>query len=75
MGDHGGGDYATDPKDKEGLTAVEPLVLIDLNLPETSLERVGARASVRFDHGYASIAVQLYRHFRQLFLRYFNPAN
>jgi putative peptide zinc metalloprotease protein len=75
MGDHGGGEYATDPIDKDGLTAVEPLVLIDLNLPETSLERVGARASVRFDHGYASIASQLYRHFRQLFLRYFNPAN
>jgi putative peptide zinc metalloprotease protein len=75
LGDHGGGDYATDPADKDGLTAVEPLVLIDLNLPETNLERVGARASVRFDHGYAPIAVQLYRHLRQLFLRYFNPAN
>ncbi len=75
MGDHGGGQYATDPTDKEGLTTVEPLVLIDLNLPDTSLERVGARASVRFDHGYASIAEQFYRHFRQLFLRYFNPSN
>lgn len=75
MGDDGGGEYATDPTDKEGLTAVEPLVIIDLNLPETSLERVGARAIVRFDHGYASIAEQIYRHFRQLFLRYFNPVS
>lgn len=75
MGDHGGGQYATDPADKEGLTTVEPIVLIDLNLPDTSLERVGARASVRFEHGYASITEQLYRHFRQLFLRYFNPSN
>lgn len=75
MGDHGGGKYATDPADKEGLTSVEPIVLIDLNLPNTSLERVGARASVRFEHGYATIAEQLYRHVRQLFLRYFNPSN
>ena len=74
MGDHGGGIYATDPSDKNGLTTIDPLVLIDLNLPTTALERVGTRAIVRFDHGREPIAGQLYRHSRQLFLRYFNPA-
>jgi putative peptide zinc metalloprotease protein len=73
LGDNGGGVYATDPSDKNGLTAVEPLVLIDLNIPNTALERVGARAFVRFDHAREPIASQLYRHARQLFLRYFNP--
>ncbi|MGZ8982717.1 MAG: PqqD family peptide modification chaperone [Methylotenera sp.] len=75
MGDRGGGRYVTDPADENGLTTVEPLVLIDLNLPATSLERVGARANVRFDHGFEPIAVQLYRHLRQLFLQHFNPAD
>jgi putative peptide zinc metalloprotease protein len=75
LGDHGGGIYATDPADQNGLTAIEPLVLIDLNLPTTALERVGARANVRFDHAKEPIASQVYRHLRQLFLRYFNPAD
>lgn len=75
LGDHGGGIYPTDPADQNGLTALEPLVLIDLNLPTTTLERVGARANVRFDHAHEPIATQVYRHFRQLFLRYFNPAD
>ncbi len=75
LGDHGGGIYATDPADRDGLTALEPLVLIDLNLPSTALERVGARANVRFDHTNEPIATQVYRHLRQLFLRYFNPAD
>ncbi len=74
MGDRGGGRYVTDPADEKGLTSVEPLVLIDLNLPSTALERVGGRANVRFDHGFEPIAMQVYRHLRQLFLRYFNPA-
>lgn len=73
LGDRGGGRYVTDPADEYGLTAVDPLVLIDLDLPSTVLERVGARAYVRFDHGAEPIAVQAYRHLRQLFLQYFSP--
>jgi len=44
-------------------------------LASTVLERVGARAYVRFDHGAEPIAVQGYRQLRQLFLQYFNPAD
>ena len=75
MGDRGGGRYVTDPADENGLTTTEPLVLIDLNLPSTALERVGARVNVRFDHGSEPIAMQVYRHLQQLFLRHFNPAD
>jgi putative peptide zinc metalloprotease protein len=75
LGDRGGGRYVTDAKDEKGLTSVEPLVLIDLNLPSTELERVGTRASVRFNHGTKPIAAQVYRQIQQLFLRYFNPTD
>lgn len=75
LGDRGGGRYVTDPADEHGLTSVEPLVLIDLNLPATVLERVGARAYVRFDHRAEPVAMQVYRYLRQLFLQYFNPAD
>ncbi len=75
LGDRGGGRYVTDASDEKGLTSVEPLVLIDLSLPTTELERVGARANVRFNHGSKPIAAQVYRQIQQLFLRYFNPTD
>ena len=75
LGDRGGGRYVTDSTDEKGLTSVEPLVLIDLDLPSTELERVGARANVRFNHGSKPIAAQVYRQIQQLFLRYFNPTD
>ena len=75
LGDRGGGKYATDPADADGVTTVDPIVLIDLKLPNTTFERAGTVASVRFNHGVAPAAQQLYRHYKQLFLRYFNPEN
>ena len=74
LGDQGGGPFATDPADREGLTSLEPLVLIDLLLPEQALQRVGGRVWVRFDHGAQPLAVQAYRRLRQLFLRNFSMA-
>jgi len=73
MGNLGGGIYVTDPSDKEGLTAIEPLVLIDINLPETELNRVGGRVNVRFNLGSEPIGMQMKRRLYQLFLLYFNP--
>lgn len=75
MGDKGGGHYVTDPTDSEGLTTVTPINVMDLRLSNTKLERVGTRAMVRFDLGKAPIATQLFRHTKQLFLRYFNPVS
>ena len=74
LGSQGGGPFMTDPSDGDGLTALEPLVLIDLLLPEHALKRVGGRAWVRFDHGSQPLAVQAYRRLRQLFLQNFNAA-
>ncbi len=74
LGDRNGGRYPTDPSDKDGLTATEPFVLVDLKLPSLVLERVGTRAIVRFNHGNEPIAQQVYRKLRQVFLRYFNAS-
>ena len=73
LGDRGGGPYVTDPADKDALHTLEPIVLIDLKLPAKTLERVGGRAWVRFDHGAEPLASQWYRRLRQLFLQHFNP--
>jgi putative peptide zinc metalloprotease protein len=74
LGDIGGGPHATDPADKEGLHAREPLVLVDLRLPATELQRVGGRAWVRFKHPAQPLASRWYRQVRQVFLQHFNPA-
>jgi len=74
LGDSAGGPHVTDPEDKKGLRLKQPVVLIDLTLPAQQLERVGARAWVRFDHQPLPLATQWYRAGRQLFLARFNPA-
>lgn len=73
LSDRGGGPHVTDPADKDGLRALEPVVLIDLKLPDTNLQRAGGRVWIRFDHGAEPLAGQWYRRFRQLFLQHFNP--
>ena len=74
LADHGGGPYATDPAEKDGLHSLQPVFLIDVTLPDRTLERVGGRAWVRFDHGSEPLAMQAYRRAAQLFLQHFNPA-
>jgi putative peptide zinc metalloprotease protein len=75
LGDRGGGALPTDPADKDGLRARDPVVLIDLALPARKLERIGARAWVRFDHGAQPLAGRWLRQVRQAFLQHFNPAS
>ena len=48
------------------------MFLIDLTLTGRTLERVGGRAWVRFDHGSEPLAMQAYRRAAQLFLQHFN---
>jgi putative peptide zinc metalloprotease protein len=74
LGMSGGGPYATDPTDQAGLRTQEPVVHIDLALPDRILDRVGSRVWIRFDHGLASLGEQSYRRMRQVFLQYFDPA-
>ena len=73
LGERSGGPHATDPADKDGLRTRQPIVLIDLKLPATRLERVGGTASVRFDHGAQPLAQRWYRQLRQVLLQHFNP--
>lgn len=74
LGDKGGGALATDPADTDGVKTQEPVVLVDVALPETALTRVGNRAWVRFDHGATPLAARWYRQARQVLLQHFNPA-
>ncbi|MGZ5143564.1 MAG: PqqD family peptide modification chaperone [Burkholderiales bacterium] len=74
LGDRGGGVLVTDPADKDGLRTREPVVVLDVKLPGTELERVGGRAWVRFDHGAQPLASRWYRQLRQVLLQHFNPA-
>jgi putative peptide zinc metalloprotease protein len=74
LGDQGGGPYVTDPNDKEGRRTLAPLFLIDLTLTGATIERVGGRAWVRFDHGFEPLAMQGFRRASQLFLKHFDPA-
>jgi putative peptide zinc metalloprotease protein len=69
-----GGPYTIDPTEKDGLHSLQPVVLVDLRLPDHTLARVGGRAWVRFEHGSEPLAAQLYRRVSQLFLRHFAPA-
>jgi len=73
LGIAGGGQIATDPTDQRGLTAVQKVFQVDLELPSRSdLVNLGGRAYVRFDHGWTPLAVQWYFEIRQLFLSRFN---
>ena len=68
LGDRGGGDVATDPADKDGLTAQEPFFLVDLLIPEASPRRIGGRVEARFDLGFEPVAARLWRWVQQMFL-------
>lgn len=73
LGDVAGGAIATDPNDKDGVTPRQPVVVMDIALPQAAGERFGARALVRFDHGTDSIASQALRGLQQLLLGHFSP--
>jgi putative peptide zinc metalloprotease protein len=73
LGTIGGGEIAVDPSDRQGLTAVQKVFQIDVELPSrTHLVNLGGHAYVRFDHGWAPLGVQWYLKLRQLFLSRFN---
>jgi len=68
LGDRGGGHIATDAEDPDGLTAAEPVLIIDLDVPAQTLARVGAPARVRMDLGSEPLLSQLWLRLRQVFL-------
>lgn len=72
LGREGGGEIAVDPSDKDGLTTLKSVFVLDVTLrDEPSAWRIGQRAYVKFDHGSQPLAEQWYRLGRQLFIRRF----
>ncbi|MGI9331636.1 MAG: efflux RND transporter periplasmic adaptor subunit [Gammaproteobacteria bacterium] len=84
LGTAGGGTVPVDPRDPDGLRALERIFELDLELeldgvPESMLTlgaggplRIGQRVYVRFDFGLEPLAWQWYRDLRQLFLKRFS---
>lgn len=73
LGSEGGGQIVIDPRDPKGVTAVQKVFQVDVEVPaESSRLNVGGRAYVRFDHGWEPLAVQWYFTIRQLFLSRFS---
>jgi putative peptide zinc metalloprotease protein len=69
----GGGIHGTDPRDPDGLRALQRLFQFDLELPEAVGElQVGTRVYVRFRHHSEPLASQWGRRLRQLFLSQFH---
>ncbi|MFK7855485.1 MAG: hypothetical protein AB8B79_15285 [Granulosicoccus sp.] len=72
LGTDGGGSIAVDPSDKQGLTPLKSVFVVDLALEDDpGAWRIGQRAYVKFDHGNEPLANQWFRLGRQLFLRHF----
>jgi len=73
LGSGGGGPFAVDPRDKQGVTALERVFQLELALPEEMRSPyLGARVFVRFNHGWEPVGLQAYRALRRLFLRRFD---
>ncbi|CAH0347790.1 biotin/lipoyl-binding protein [Aquabacterium sp. CECT 9606] len=69
-----GGDIQTDPEDEHHLNTVRPIVLMDVRLDHAArAERLGERAWVRFDQGWAPPVAQWWRWARQRADASFNP--
>lgn len=66
-----GGPVQTDPSDPDGLKPLRPVFVIELDVPDRGLARVGARAQVKLSLPAQSLAGQLVFRFRQLLLRQF----
>jgi putative peptide zinc metalloprotease protein len=73
LGSAGGGLFAVDPRDNQGVTALARVFQLELALPaEVRSHYLGARVFVRFDHGFEPVGFQIYRALRQLLLRQFD---
>jgi putative peptide zinc metalloprotease protein len=73
LGSAGGGPFAVDPRDNQGVTALTRVFQLELALPaELRSPYLGARVFVRFDHGFEPVGFQVYRALRQLLLRQFD---
>jgi putative peptide zinc metalloprotease protein len=73
LGSAGGGPFAVDPRDQQGVSTLARVFQLELALPPEVREAyLGARIFVRFDHGTEPVGFQVYRALRQLLLRQFD---
>jgi putative peptide zinc metalloprotease protein len=73
LGSTGGGLFAVDPRDEQGVRTLARVFQLELALPPEVREAyLGARVFVRFDHGTEPVGFQVYRALRQLLLRHFD---
>ena len=72
LGIQGGGTFATDPQDSQGVKTLSRVFWVDLQLPpELVVRDFGERVYVRFDLGGEPLLQQGVRRLRQLFLSRF----
>ncbi len=71
LGPHGGGPFPVDPGDIHGVTTLEGIFEVRLQLP-IAVDKLGGRVYALFEHGREPLARQWYRRLRQLFLTRFN---
>ncbi|MNC84736.1 hypothetical protein D3C83_03010 [compost metagenome] len=67
----GGGDVALEPTAGREQKALQTHFEFEIELPSTRAAGLGERVYVRFEHGNETIADQVWRSLRQLFLRQF----
>jgi putative peptide zinc metalloprotease protein len=67
----GGGQVALDPRDGQEARSMQTHFEFELELPTGHPVGIGGRVYVRFEHGSETIAEQVYRAVRQLFLERF----
>ena len=68
LGSAGGGPFAVDPLDPDGLRTLERVFQFELALPEGTIPVAGERVYVRFEHGAEPIGQRGYRALRRLLL-------
>jgi len=69
LGDRAGGEFVTDPADREGLSTLDPVFLVDVQLPKRDVQRLGGRAHIRFEHDAKPLMETVVWHIRQIFLK------
>jgi putative peptide zinc metalloprotease protein len=73
LGISGGGHIGVDPSDPQGTKTLERVFEFELEMDDADTGfLLGKRVWVRFDHGTLPLGFQMYRAFRQLFLRLYN---
>jgi putative peptide zinc metalloprotease protein len=69
LGDRAGGSIVTDPADQEGLRTLESFFVLDLDVSNSKLQRIGSRVWIRFEHEREPLAIQWARRIRQLLVK------